>query len=125
MRKAISHAGFTLLELLVVVAIIGLLASIASPMYSEHIKKATEARVESDLRSVATAQYAHFADTENYITCLNESCPALLAGIQSLSPGVTLSVTSSETGFTAEASHPNINTICRWDTSAYGFDGCT
>ncbi|HYK82407.1 MAG TPA: prepilin-type N-terminal cleavage/methylation domain-containing protein [Gemmatimonadales bacterium] len=61
-----SRHGFTLLELLVVVVIIGLLAAIAIPKFANSKDKAYMAQMKSDLRNLATAEEAFFYDSATY-----------------------------------------------------------
>ncbi len=59
--------AFTLIELLIVVAIIGILAAIAIPNFQNARIRATISRVQADLRSIRTAMGVYIVDNNNPI----------------------------------------------------------
>jgi type IV pilus assembly protein PilA len=64
MRK---NEGFTLIELMIVIAIIGILAAIAIPQFSAYRMRSYNAAAEADLRNAATAQEAYYVDNQTYL----------------------------------------------------------
>jgi type IV pilus assembly protein PilA len=64
MRK---NEGFTLIELMIVIAIIGILAAIAIPQFSAYRTRSYNSAAESDLRNAATAQEAYYVDHQTYV----------------------------------------------------------
>ena len=54
--------GFTLLELMIVVAIVGVLAAVALPLYTEYMKKARTAEAKANVGDIRTAQLAYYDD---------------------------------------------------------------
>ena len=52
--------GFTLIELMIVIAIIGVMASVAIPMYNDYTKKARTSEVPEMLKGVSQAQFVFF-----------------------------------------------------------------
>lgn len=112
--------GFTLLELLAVIAIVGILSAIAVPQYSDYKSRAYDARALSDLRSLAIAEEAYFMESESYLSCSNEQCEEL-PGVASLSAGVEASIVASASGFIGTASHiKGTGKIFRWDSEGGG-----
>ncbi len=61
-----NEKGFTLIELMIVIAIIGILAAIAIPQFSAYRKRSYNASAQSDARNIATAQEAYFVDYSKY-----------------------------------------------------------
>ena len=67
-KIAINAKGFSLLELLVVVAIIGLLTAIAIPQFSSYRAHAVDSQMKSDLKNAALAMDSYFAENKVYPT---------------------------------------------------------
>lgn len=66
-----SEAGFTLIELMVVVAIIGVLSAIAVPNFKKYQAKAKQSEAKIQLAAVYSVEVGSMADYDAYATCLD------------------------------------------------------
>ncbi len=105
--------GFSLLELLVVVAILGILIAAALPRFAEFRAAAYDSRSQQDLRNLAAAEELYRATSPVYA-----DDTASLTGFMA-SEGVEVALESAnETGFVATATHPAGSRDFRWDSSS-------
>jgi len=80
MRHSREIRGFTLLELMIVVAIIGLLATIAIPNFFGIQKRAKTTEARSNLGAIWTLQEAYYVENETYANPSGELDPGLYDG---------------------------------------------
>ena len=67
-----SSFGFTFLELMVSLIIVGILSGIGYPLYKDYIEKAKIAKGCSDIGAISAAMTQHYTNTQTYPNSLNE-----------------------------------------------------
>jgi len=85
MNKIKKSKGFTLIELMIVVAIIGILAAVAIPKFADLVNKSKEAAVKGTLGAVRSAISIYYGDQEGVyatnaydaLTATNKYMPAV------------------------------------------------
>ncbi|WGL18192.1 type IV pilin protein [Microbulbifer bruguierae] len=107
-----AQRGFTLIELIIVVAIIALLAGIAWPSYQEHVKTTRRADAQGALMALAQAMERHFTDKGTYSGAAdNNGIPTIFAGEAPLDGGAkfyNLRITAADgTSYTLQAQPKN------------------
>ncbi|HWE41003.1 MAG TPA: prepilin-type N-terminal cleavage/methylation domain-containing protein [Gemmatimonadaceae bacterium] len=94
------RAGFTLIEVMVVVVILAILAAMAIPRFKNTKGKGHSAALRTDLRNLATAEESFFFSNGRYSTVLDS---LNFRG----SPGVIVTIPeASNQGWSASVTHP-------------------
>lgn len=95
-NRPARNDGFTLIEVLITVAIIGILAAIAVPSYSIYITKANRTDAMTFLSEVAGEQQRYFSENNQYAEKMSE-----------LGYGTANSAASPEAHYSVSISNPN------------------
>jgi type IV pilus assembly protein PilA len=99
--KKNNENGFTIIELLIIVVVIGLLAAIAIPQFASYKQRSFDGRSQSDLRNAITVEEAYFVDNEAYTAAPSD---LITLGFKA-SPGVNLAIALNGTGWSAYSVH--------------------
>ena len=90
-----TQKGFTLIELMIVVAIIGILAAIAIPAYQNYTKKSSETACLAEVKGIANQQYVLMNDPEG-----DKSTPDDIGGMARACDDLTWTPAETEDGET-------------------------
>lgn len=71
-KNLLNNKGFTLVELMIVVAIIGILASIAIPNFQKYQAKARQSEAKIGLSGIYTAEKSQYVENGSYSNCVVE-----------------------------------------------------
>ncbi len=118
-----TKTGFTFVEILVVLSILGILAVIAIPKFQTYRNQSYCAGVKSDLGNLAIAQEANFADTETYLLTTQTGQQSNVPGFAWFTDGIVLdAATGDANGWSATVSHPQCEeSPITYDNQAGGF----
>ena len=113
-------AGFTLIEIMIVVVIVGILAAIAYPSYERHVQRSIEAEAQGQIMELAGALEAHRAKNFSYAGASISALAPALDNNEHYSANIGL--TNSDQSYTITAT-PQGSRMSGMDTLKYESTG--
>ena len=108
----LAQQGFTLIEVMIVVAIIGILAAIAYPSYDEYVKRGNRTEGQAFLSDVAARQERYFSQNNKYITAVGDIAKLGLSGANSPTSKYTITIAAGGGGYVLTANQQFGDTKC-------------
>jgi type IV pilus assembly protein PilE len=125
-KPLVNHSnekGFTLMELMIAVVIVGILAAIALPSYKEYVKKASRAAAQTELLDLASIQEKIFLNSNSYSASITAAYTGNASGglgrtsgrtndgkydLSIVAPGQTYTITATPVAGTTQAGDGNL-----------------
>lgn len=128
-----NESGFSLIELMIVVAIIGILATIAVPNFTRFQAKAKQSEAKGYLSAIYTAEKSHLAEWDRYVGYVTSLGFQLEGNPRYIDVGFNThtAYTTTPPGWTAGASPlaargtpANLNAVCTNNAAGTTFLAC-
>jgi type IV pilus assembly protein PilE len=113
--------GFTLLELMIVVTIIGILAAVAIPQYSQYTRRSKVTEAFNNLQNARTQMEQYYQDNRNYGTA-SAACPITVPANASTYFTYTCNVDATQQAFVFTATSKGGNGLGAVGAYAYTID---
>lgn len=122
-RRRRSVTGFTLIEVMITVAIIGILAAIAYPSYQDHVRKSRRNAAQAAMLEIAQKQMQLFLDVRGY-TAAADATALAAAPLRVAIPANVQSAYDFSVTTTAPANAPPTFTVSAAPKGAQAADKC-
>ncbi|MCC6766872.1 MAG: prepilin-type N-terminal cleavage/methylation domain-containing protein [Deltaproteobacteria bacterium] len=107
-----DHRGFTLIEVLIVLVLVGVLAGLAISQYAGFRRRGYDSKVAATVRGVATGEEAYYAENRIYATSVGELRGMTLGDVEiAITAGNSGNLASS---FRVTGTHPGTPRTFTW-----------